>query len=90
MPNHIHALFVLNSQWPLEQIIGGWKRYSAREIHKETEGSGALWQKDYFDRLVRDANHFGNCVRYIRRNSAKAKLSEGEYTLWESDTVQGI
>jgi hypothetical protein len=48
------------------------------------------WQQDYFDRLVRDADHFANCVRYIRRNPVKAKLRAGEYTLWESEMVQGI
>jgi putative transposase len=90
MPNHIHSLFVLNPQWTLEQVVGGWKRYSAREIHKVVGGSGTLWQKDYFDRLVRDMSHFANCVRYIRRNPVKAKLGAGEYTLWESDVVVEI
>ena len=47
----------------------------------------AFWQKDYFDRLIRDSTHFWNCARYIQRNPAKANLREGEYSLFISDEV---
>jgi putative transposase len=47
-------------------------------------------QRDYFDRLVRDEKHFANCVRYIRRNPAKARLHSGEYILCESELARNI
>lgn len=90
MPNHIHVLLVLNRGFPLEKIVQNWKRRSAREINRLMGSSGAFWQKDYFDRIVRDQEHFANCLRYIRRNPVKAKLREDEYTLYESDMVKGI
>jgi putative transposase len=90
MPNHVHALFVQNPAWPLEKLIQSWKRFTAREINKLVERSGSLWQRDYFDRLVRDEKHFVNCVRYIRRNPEKAGISEGEFILWESEIARGI
>ena len=90
MPNHVHVLFVLNGSFALEDIVHSWKRHSALEIDRLLGRTGALWQKDYFDRLVRDGDHFANCVCYIRRNPVKAKLSEGEYTLHESEMVKGI
>lgn len=90
MPNHVHVLSVLNATWTLEDMIHSWKLYSARKINKYLGRCGPFWQKDYFDRLVRDHDHFANCVRYIRRNPIKAKLSDGEYTLYESDMVKGI
>ena len=90
MPNHVHVLFVLNDGWTLEEMVHSWKRHSAREINKLLGKTGAFWQKDYFDRLVRDRDHFANCVRYIRRNPLKAKLREGEFTLYESKLVKGI
>ena len=52
--------------------------------------SGSLWQRDYFDRLVRDEAHFANCVRYIRRNPEKARLGEAEYLLYESELASTI
>ena len=90
MPNHVHALFAQNPDWPLEKLIQSWKRYTTREINKLLERAGNLWQRDYFDRLVRDEKHFANCVRYIRRNPEKARLPRNEFILWESETVLAI
>jgi putative transposase len=90
MPNHVHALFVQNPEWPLEKLIRSWRGFTARQINALLGRSGSLWQRDYFDRLVRDEKHFANCVRYVRRNSAKARLGEGEYVLYESETARGI
>jgi len=90
MPNHVHALFVQNPEWPLEKLVRSWKGFTARQINALIGRSGSLWQRDYFDRLVRDEKHFANCVRYIRRNPEKARLSAGESILYESEIVRGI
>ena len=90
MPNHVHLLFLLKEGQALEKVVRNWKRRSAREINRMLGSKGTFWQKDYFDRIVRDQDHFANCVRYIRRNPLKAKLREGEYTLYESEMVKGI
>lgn len=90
MPNHVHALFVQNAEWLLEKLVQSWKRFSAREINRLLGRSGSFWQRDYFDRLVRDERHFANCVRYIRRNPEKARLGAGRYILYESEIARGI
>ena len=46
--------------------------------------------RDYFDRLVRDDRHFANCVRYIRRNPAKAHLHSGESLHYESALARTV
>jgi putative transposase len=90
MPNHVHAVFVLHTDWKLEQLVHSWKRHSARQINKLVGQQGGLWQRDYFDRLVRDETHFINCVRYVRRNPQKACLSPNEYLLYENDLAKSI
>lgn len=90
MPNHVHSLFVPFEAWTLERILHSWKSYSAKEINVRIHASGSVWQKDYFDRLVRDESHFRNCVRYIRRNPIKARLRPGEFLHWESELAKGI
>ncbi len=90
MPNHVHGLFVQNPEWPLEVLLQSWKGFSARRVNRLLGRSGVVWQRDYFDRLVRDANHFANCVRYIRSNPRKARLTEGEFVLYESDLAREI
>ena len=76
MPNHVHAVFVLNPAWSLEKIILSWKGFTARKINPLLGRTGSFWQRDYFDRLVRDAKHLANCVRYIRRNPGTRGVSK--------------
>ena len=90
MPNHVHTLFVQNTAWPLEKIILSWKGFTARRINALLGRSGNFWQRDYFDRLIRDEKHFANCVRYIRRNPVKANLRDGEFILFESELSRSI
>ncbi len=90
MPNHVHCMFLQNPEWPLEKLIRSWKGFAAREINKLLGRSGSFWQRDYFDRLIRDQDHFSNCVRYIRRNPLKANLRADEFTVWESELARRV
>ena len=89
MPNHAHALVSLHTGAALEKVVGAWKSVSSRRINARLGRRGTLWQEDYFDRLIRDAGHFGNVARYIRRNPVKAGLRRG-FTLYESELVKGL
>ncbi|WP_113959311.1 transposase [Roseimicrobium gellanilyticum] len=90
MPNHVHLLVMLHPDWTLEKVLFTWKRRTSGRINELCGTEGQQWQHDYFDRIIRDGQHFDNVVRYIRRNPVKAKLREGEYTLWESDEVKRV
>ena len=90
MPNHVHALFVQHPECLLEDLLRSWKTFTARSINQLLRRSGNLWQRSYFDRLVRDEQHFANCVRYIRRNPEKARLTAGQYILSESNLAKQI
>jgi len=81
MPNHVHLLFTAYAR--LEILMKTWKGVSARRI-----GKGSIWQKGYRDTMIRDAGHFANVVRYIRRNPLK--LREGTFTLWEGERARGV
>jgi len=87
MPNHVHALVSVmkDEVASLAEVIGAWKSVSAHRVNACLGRKGALWQEDYFDRLVRNGQHFANCVRYVRRNPEKARLREGAFTHWESE-----
>lgn len=90
MPNHVHCLTTLAPPARLEKIIKSWKGFSATSINKHLTRTGPLWQEDYFDRLIRDPNHFTNCVRYIRRNPTKAGLKAGAFTHFESEFAKRL
>ena len=88
MPNHVHALFSTIAGYKLEKVLQGWKGFSAREVNRLLNQRGAFWMKDYFDRMIRDSQHFWRCARYIRRNPEKARLRSHEYALFEAPFVK--
>ena len=76
MPNHVHVVFSPFPSTDISQIIQLWKGRSARVINQSSSKSGAVWQREYWDRLVRDARHLLHVVNYIRRNPLKAGRSD--------------
>jgi REP element-mobilizing transposase RayT len=90
MPNHVHVLFSLHREHGLKAVIQGWKGYTARVINQRRGCRGTVWARDYFDRLIRDTDHFTNCVRHIRRNPIKARLRPGSFVLNENDLARTI
>ena len=68
MPNHFHVLIETLPQHPLAAIIHSWKSYSSRYINKRLGRTGTFWQREYFDRYIRDDQHLAAVIRYIHRN----------------------
>jgi len=85
MPNHVHVLFRLAPDHKLEDVIHSWKSFTAKELNKLCGSSGEVWQKDYWDRIVRDPDHRANILRYIEKNPERAGLSEGEFVCYRMD-----
>ncbi|WP_367870592.1 transposase [Luteolibacter sp. Populi] len=79
MPNHVHTLVTLHHDQAVDRLIHSWKSFTAHKL-----GKPPIWQRDYFDRLIRDADHFVNVRRYIRNNPGKAKPQEGAFLLHEA------
>jgi REP element-mobilizing transposase RayT len=69
MPNHVHVLFHLERGRQLEGVLHSWKSYTAHRI-----GLGTIWQREYFDRVVRGADEFRKTRTYIVRNPERAEL----------------
>ena len=76
MPNHVHVVFHTLNETPMHQVLNGWKGASSRKINQLLGISGKLWQRESYDRFVRDEDHYYACRRYIRGNPVKAKLCE--------------
>ena len=84
MPNHVHAVMrpLLPATRPLEKILQRWKGASSCDIHRQLGQSGTLWQRESFDRIIRDEEHLWRATQYIGRNPRNAGLSPGEFRLW--------
>jgi len=74
MPNHVHALLTPGEGRELGQILHSWKSFTSNECNKLLRRTGEFWQKESFDRYVRDERHYDNAVVYIENNPVKAGL----------------
>ena len=76
MPNHVHWLMRPMPTWTLSEIMKSVKGNTAFLINKHLGRKGAVWMPDYFDRYIRDSEHFEKAVRYIENNPVNAGLCE--------------
>jgi menaquinone-specific isochorismate synthase len=74
MPNHIHVVFRAFEEYGIAAIAGGWKSFSAREVNAVLGRTGPVWQREYYDHLVRFSGELSRIVRYVAENPAKAGL----------------
>jgi REP element-mobilizing transposase RayT len=74
MPNHSHFLLTRFEDWELEQLMHSHKSYTAHQANKLLNRTGKFWMEEYFDRYIRNADHFRNTVNYIENNPVKAGL----------------
>jgi REP element-mobilizing transposase RayT len=74
MPNHVHTLFRPLAGNSLTAILHSWKSYTAKEANRILRRSGQFWEEDYFDRYIRDEDHFHAAMAYIEDNPVKARL----------------
>lgn len=76
MPNHLHLLFKQKEN--IATTIKIVKGASAFEINKILNRKGTLWGKGYFDKGIRDQEHFDVVYNYIAHNAEKANLSDAK------------
>ena len=69
MPNHVHAMMYLQHGADLEDVLHSWKSFTAHEI-----GQRVIWQREYFDRIVRGAEDYWSTRSYVLNNPFKAGL----------------
>jgi putative DNA methylase len=81
MPNHVHILIKPLDDYSLASIMHSIKSYTAHQANPVLERKGIFWSKEYFDRYIRDYEHFIKTVDYIHNNPVKAKLCKN-YDQW--------
>jgi menaquinone-specific isochorismate synthase len=74
MPNHVHVVLHSRSEWKLEKILHSWKSYSTHQIQRAIPHRGHVWQREYYDHLVRHQGELVRVVRYVAENPIRAGL----------------
>jgi REP-associated tyrosine transposase len=81
MPDHLHLLFSLGEDYPkrMQDWVSSFKRYTAKKIF-ELYGVRSLWQKNFYDRIVRKEESLLEIAKYIVQNPVR----KGIVLNWES------
>ncbi len=79
MPNHVHLVFQVLQNNQLDEILHSLKSYTAHEINKYLGQTGKIWQREYYDRLIRDADEFERTNCYVLNNPVAAGLSDWKW-----------
>jgi len=81
MPDHLHGIIVYKSNGnghsqmtstvikPLGRLIGAFKTVSTKKINIVRNTTGCrIWQRDFYDHIVRDNNDLERIRWYIKKN----------------------
>jgi RecG-like helicase/REP element-mobilizing transposase RayT len=86
MPDHVHALFQPWPKneasreetifWSLTELMRSLKSFTAREINRAEGKSGAVWEKETFDRYIRSDRGLAEKFHYILCNPWDAGVAK--------------
>jgi REP element-mobilizing transposase RayT len=74
MPNHVHVVITPLTDVSIPGIESSWKSFTANRANTLLGRHGPFWQKDYFDRFIRDERHFAAAIHYAEENPVVAGL----------------
>jgi REP element-mobilizing transposase RayT len=90
MSNHVHVVAQQLEGWPLAKVVHSWKSFTANEVNRLLDRNGPLWQREYFDRFMRDDGHLGATIAYVENNPVAAGLVElPQDWRWSSARLRG-
>lgn len=78
MPNHVHGIIIITATpvgpkpHGLPEIVRQFKTFSARRINDRRGARGVpVWQRDYYEHIIRDQRALNAIRRYIIENPAR-------------------
>ena len=88
MPNHLHGILIITDDGrggsrtapakphkPLGRLIGAFKTISTKSINQIRHTPGQkIWQRNYFERIIRNDKELFNIQKYIINNPQKWEL----------------
>jgi REP element-mobilizing transposase RayT len=83
MSNHVHAVVTSTDGYALESVLHSWKSFTAHEVQSVAQASRLqlpksrpFWQRESYDRLIRNDAEFVRRCDYTIQNPVTAGLCE--------------
>jgi len=78
MPDHVHFFCrPLADADGLSPFMQRWKEWTSKRIQRTGGASGPVWQKEFFDHIVRSDESYTQKWEYVRENPVRAGLVAG-------------
>jgi REP element-mobilizing transposase RayT len=91
MPNHIHGIIIINdvgdakfaspttdrTKMLLSKIVQQFKRAVTVEIKSKKLSEHFVWQRSFYDRIIRNERELFNIRKYIKQNPLKWEFEKG-------------
>ena len=75
MPDHVHFFCTdAGDKTRLSRMVGSWKQWSSKELCRLLGIKAPLWQKEFFDHLLRSDESYSEKWEYVRQNPVRAGL----------------
>ena len=78
MPNHIHMIISIkkNNDIKISQVVSYFKSYVSREYNKISNKKNEIWQKSFYEHVIRNDDDYKRIVEYVVYNPLKWKVDE--------------
>ncbi|MFB3883521.1 MAG: transposase [Armatimonadota bacterium] len=76
MPDHVHVFVARASDAtkPLSVFMRDWKKWTSRRM-REAGLPARIWQREFFDHLLRSDESYAQKWEYVRQNPVRAGLA---------------
>ena len=77
MPDHLHFFCVSNETTgasSLSRFMAGFKQWTAKRILRSSGAAAPLWQREFFDHVLRSDESYESKWGYVRENPVRAGL----------------
>jgi REP element-mobilizing transposase RayT len=68
MNDHVHLVLTPKENWKLEQLVYSIKRFTSTQMVKDFGRKAPIWQKEYYDHILRNQADWEEKVGYILTN----------------------
>lgn len=75
MPDHVHFFCTDGGiGTTFSRFVGAWKEWTAKTIIQECNLGSPIWQKGFFDHLLRSDESYSEKWHYVKNNPVRAGL----------------
>ena len=89
MPNHVHVIVEAMPDNDLSKIIHSWKSYTAHRANEILGLTGAFWQQDAYNLIIRSRKEYHFQIQYTWENPEKAGLQNWQWR-WKNRQYLGF